>query len=153
SYVIVYSDGTVAANSAGGSVIWNHGSLEFTQWTGRYPTVRNGVATPSTPTIAIGFDPINPLLEAREHPFIVGDLNGDGVDDVALAHFFYHVISIDGYNGGNGVRNGGTFVTVLDGRNGNLLWSHMYPGYVSNLAIEDGMLVVADKTGNVDDFL
>ncbi len=38
---------------------------------------------------------------------------------------------------------------MLDGRTGNLVWSHMYPGYVRNLAIENNMLVIANQTGNV----
>ena len=151
SYVIVHSDGSVSANSATGDVIWNHASLEFTQWTGRYPTLKSGAEpTPLTPIVSLGFDPIDPF---SEQPFAVGDLNGDGVDDIAIAHYFTAVAAIDGYNGGNGVRNGGTFVSVLDGRTGNLVWSYMYPGSVHNLAIENGMLIVGSETGDVRGFL
>jgi hypothetical protein len=98
---------------------------------------------PFDPSIHLGIDPIDPFHEAGEHPFATGDLTGDGVDDVAVAHFFAP--------GTNAIAGpvGGTFVSVLDGRTGNLVWSHMYPGYVNNLAIEDGMLIVADETGNL----
>ncbi len=96
SYVIVHSDGTVAANSAEGNALWSHASFDFTRWTGRYPTVKTGYETPSTPVVALGLDPIDPYQPAGEHPFTVGDLTGDGVDDVAVAHFFAAVIAMDG---------------------------------------------------------
>ncbi len=142
SYVIVHGDGAVTATGESGDIIWNHGSLDFTRWTGRYPPYQNGNVVIFNPLVPLGVDPIDPFLQRGEHPFAVGDLNGDGIDDVAVAHFFQ-----PGVNAIAGV--GGTLVTVLDGANGNLIWSHMYPGYVNNLAIDSGMLVVADESGDL----
>jgi hypothetical protein len=142
SYAIVYGDGAVTATTENGDVIWNHGSLDFTQWTGRYPPYQNGNVVIFNPSVQLGLDPIDPFQHAGEHPFATGDLTGDGIDDLAVAHFF-----TPGANAIAGV--GGSLVTVLDGSSGNLVWSRMYPGYVNNLAIDDAMLVVADDTGDL----
>lgn len=143
SHVVVHSDGTVAAYSAAGDVLWNHASFEVTAWTGRFPPPNSGGdRVPSTPFVTMGFDPINPYLAVSANPFVTGDLTGDGVDDIAIAHLFFKVISIDG--------NGGSMLTLLDGVTGNRLWSTMYPGRVSELAIHDGYIVVASDTGDAN---
>ena len=142
SYVIVHCDGAVTATTENGDVVWNHASLDFTRWTGRYPPYQNGNVVIFNPTVQLGVDAIDPFQQTGEHAFVTGDLTGDGIDDVAIAHFFP-----PGANAIVGV--GGTLVSVLDGRTGNLVWSRMYPGYVNNLAIDNATLVVADESGDV----
>jgi hypothetical protein len=142
SYLTVHSTGTIMAMTPGGDIIWSRPALDFTERTGRYPYPPPDwpPITASLPVMPIGLDPLDPSVEAGAHSFAVGDLTGDGVDDVAAAHFFYPTICIDG--------NGGTLVSVMDGRSGAFIWSRMYPGYVNELAIADRTLVVASETGD-----
>ena len=42
----------------------------------------------------------------------------------------------------------GTFVSVLDGRTGRMLFHEVEPGYVTQLAITGGRLIVGDETGD-----
>jgi hypothetical protein len=148
SYLVVHGGGAVAAHAPGGEVLWNQPSFQFTEWTGRYPPNNaSGSVTPTTPVVQLGVDPVNPFIEAGAHPFDVGDLNGDGVDDVAIAEYFAGVTAIGPT--ATGTNRSNTYVFVLDGASGALIWSHMYAGYVNNLAIGSGMLVVAHESGNL----
>ena len=141
SFLAVHGGGVVTALSANGDVLWNQPSLNFTKRTGRYPLLN----LPFSPNIPFGFDPANPYTEVGAHPFAVGDLNGDGIADVAVAHFFRATGAIR--------TQSGTLVSVLDGRNGNFIWSHLYNGYVPELLIKNGTLVVALEIGDYNSSL
>jgi PKD repeat protein len=136
SYVVVHSGGAVSAVSKDGAVVWNRPAGAFMIRTGRPPPGSH----PLSPLILMGVDPIDPFIVLGEHPFGVGDLTGDGVADVAVAHVFIPGSAIAG--------DGASQVSVLDGRTGAFLWSRLYPGYVANVLVEGDVLVVANTTGN-----
>lgn len=147
-YFVVHGDGTVSAVDGDGNTIWRQPSFQFTQWTGRHPPDNSaGDVAPTLPLVHFGLDPVDPFREVGEHPFDVGDLNGDGVDDIAIAISFDGVTAI-GPNE-SGMNRSNVYVFVLDGASGALIWSHIYAGYVNNLAIAGGMLVVAHESGNL----
>jgi PKD repeat protein len=136
TYVVVHANGTVSALSAEGTVLWNRPAAAFMKRTGRPPKGFHHL----NPVVLMGTDPIEPFVAAGEHPFAVGDLTADGVADVAVAHYFVSGVGIAG--------DGGSQISVLDGRTGEFVWSRFYPGFLTNVLIEGSVLVVADRTGN-----
>lgn len=128
--------GMVTALDGEGAMRWRRTAIAFVERTGFPPPGTMHII----PQILMGFEPADTRYIKGEHPFATGDLNGDGVADVAVAHFF---------NGGAGIAGRArSQVAVLDGVNGEFLWSQLYPGFVTNLAIEGATLVVANETGD-----
>lgn len=90
-----------------------------------------GIDTPKSPVVSLPDArtryPVNPFQSWINNPFIasqenllaVGDVNADGTDDVAVAHYpsFYE----------GETWTAGAFVTVLDGGDGGTLWWRRYP--------------------------
>lgn len=143
-WLSIYSSGTVTRLDAKGSPVWTRTSHSLmTDW---------GVTPKSSfqpeeyvPELYEGYNPYQPSSTGQS-PYTTGDFNHDGTDDLAVA---YNV-------GSNPARNftspgsdlqSGTFVTVLDGRTGGTLYSKLLPGYIGSLLVQDGKLVVADRTG------
>ncbi|MFK0171624.1 hypothetical protein ACIQU5_22760 [Streptomyces sp. NPDC090306] len=143
-WLSIYSSGSVTRLNAKGSPVWTRTSHSLmTDW---------GVKPKSSiqpeeyvPELYEGYDPYQPSSTGQS-PYATGDFNHDGTPDLAVA---YNV-------GSNPVRDftspgsdlaSGTFVTVLDGRTGGTLYSKLLPGYVGSLLVQNGELVVADRTG------
>ena len=138
AYVRVYGNGDVAANAGDGRMLWMLHAHTF--------SVRAGVERPHTlPMVALGGDPVDPFTRAGENPFAVGDLTGDGVADVAVGHSVW--ASAEQTLAGTIVPG---IVTVIDGHTGDIVWDHPYPGHPTNVAIQGGMLVVTNQTGEPD---
>ena len=131
----VHGYGDVAVHRPGGEVAWSRSGMSFYGDWGVDPWI--------VPIVPMGSSPIDPLVIASERPFAVGDLTGDGTDDVAVSHY---VRAVDP---GGTTTSGGSFVTVLDGADGAALWNGAYPGYVTQLLVRGGELLVGNETGNV----
>ncbi|OIJ67062.1 hypothetical protein WN71_015205 [Streptomyces mangrovisoli] len=140
----IYSSGTVTRTDAKGDPVWTRTSHSLmTDW-GVKPT-SSLQAEEYVPELYEGYNPYQPSSTGKS-PYATGDFNHDGVADLAVA---YNV-------GSNPVREftspgsdlqTGTFLTVLDGRTGSTLYSKLLPGYVGSMLVQDGKLVVADRTG------
>lgn len=144
SFVRFHGFGDVAAHGPDGEQLWNRAAMSFyDDW---------GIDNRLVPFVLMGVAPINPLTRASDRAFAVGDLTGDGVEDIALSH--YLVVpqneESEDLNEGARVRRLST-VTVLDGRDGATLWFRRYPGYVTHVLTMDGVLVVANETGDEND--
>ncbi len=163
SYAAVFGFGAVVAHAADGRVLWSRdtGSL-YRDWHVQWLTKSYLV----TPQLAWGTNPVDPLQFAGParnavsdvSPFAVGDLTGDGVADIATADIVGVNTSPEVNCGGAHCKwpfdipgsdlHLGTFVTVLDGRTGRMVYSELEPGYVTQLTADRGRLLIGDETGD-----
>ncbi|HUR68080.1 MAG TPA: PQQ-binding-like beta-propeller repeat protein [Candidatus Thermoplasmatota archaeon] len=123
----------VALLAADGSTLWER-PMDALYRELDVPLTR-GAWAPLWPDAA---DPFERLTTGK--PYATGDLNGDGIADVAVAHLVTDIVTQTSLSGR-------AVVSVLDGATGATLALHTYSGIVRHLAIQDGMLLVADETG------
>ncbi|MFE6995005.1 hypothetical protein ACFVAE_03540 [Microbacterium sp. NPDC057659] len=97
------------------------------------------------PSMFQGFSPYQPSSVGR-HPFAQLDVNGDGVSDVAVAYQLGTDPQIAFQTPGSDLTSG-TFVSVIDGATGDMVWHELIPGSVGSMLAQDGKLVVAQNTG------
>ncbi|MGW2965150.1 hypothetical protein ACWDGI_42830 [Streptomyces sp. NPDC001220] len=143
-WVGVFSGGTVARYDAQGKQVWGRGATSL---------YKDWQVTPDNwfqpydylPNLYVGYNPYQ-MSASGKHPYVTGDFNDDGVDDVAVA---YTVGDWPGrpYSSPGSQLHYGTFVTVLDGRTGKAAWHKLLPGSVGTMLVQDGKLLVADSTG------
>ncbi|MFE2578694.1 hypothetical protein [Streptomyces sp. NPDC059378] len=143
-WVGVFSGGTVARYDAEGKQVWGRGATSL---------YKDWQVTPDNwfqpydylPNLYVGYNPYQ-MSASGKHPYVTGDFNDDGVDDVAVA---YAVGDWPGrpYSSPGSQLHYGTFVTVLDGRTGKAAWHKLLPGSVGTMLVQDGKLIVADSTG------
>lgn len=143
-WVALSSGGSITRYDAQGDPVWQKSTSSlYDDWQVKpvnayQPQVFNAV-------MSEGYDPYSPGSSGR-HPFAQADFNGDGVADIAVAYSVGQYPSRPFTSPGSDLPSG-TFVNVLDGRTGRMLWHQLLPGYVGSLLVQDGKLVVADTTG------
>lgn len=161
-FLQVHAFGAVSRRSADGRTVWQRdsGGL-YRDWGLRWQQP----SFVSTPQLAWGSNPVNPLqfsgagtgLVDDTAPYTVGDLSQDGVPDVAVAETVgvnmtsqsaCQPLCRSPFDVTGSDLHLGTFVTVLDGRSGRTLYDELEPGYVTQLAIAGGRLLVGDETGD-----
>jgi hypothetical protein len=160
-YVVAHAFGTIAMVGADGKTAWQVGTGSlYKDWDLTWQ--RPGFTY--TPELAWGTDPFNPLEFLGEdsglindvNPVAAGELNGNV--DVAVAEtvgtfitpqspFFLFTTGLP-FNVPGSSLHVGTFVTVLDARTGKLVYDELDPGYVTQLAIAGGRLIVGNETGD-----
>lgn len=157
-YVALHSLGDVERVSASGATSWRVDSTDlYKDW---HLTFDSG-STP-TPQLAWSSEQDNPLIYGRapepaindQTPYAVGDLGGGGPDVVVAENVGITLSSLSGCGNcrepftvpGSDVHLG-TFLTVLDGRDGHMLFSQLEPGIVSQLALDHGRLLVGEELG------
>ncbi|WP_329139840.1 PQQ-binding-like beta-propeller repeat protein [Streptomyces sp. NBC_01476] len=156
----VYSLGVVSRVHADGSTVWQRSTASlYRDW---HLTFTNPGYV-ATPQLVVGTDPADPFYVTTGQPFAmggtqpyaVGDLNGDGAADVAVAETVG--VNLGAASCGNcgwpfsvpgSDLHFGTFVTVLDGRTGATLHSELDPGFVTQLAVTGKDLIIGDETGS-----
>ncbi len=161
-YLAVHSFGTLSVTGANGRTLWQRDTASlYRDWGVRWQDPADYVSAPQVPW---GTNPVIPLqfaggvasLIGDVTPYAVGDLGGSRSPDVAVAEVVG--TSLTGESScefcawpfsvpGSPVHLG-TFVSVLDGRTGRMLFHEVEPGYVTQLAITGGRLVVGDETGD-----
>jgi hypothetical protein len=143
-WVGVFSGGTVARYDAQGKQVWGRGATSL--YKGWQVTPNNWFQPyPYLPNLYAGYNPYQ-MSATGKHPYVTGDFNGDGVDDVAVAYAVGDWPFRPFSSPGSQV-DYGTFLTVLDGRTGKTAWRKLLPGFVGTMLVQDGKLVVADSTG------
>lgn len=143
-WAAVFSGGTVARYNAKGLPVWQITSHELmTDWQVK-PTL-SYQPEEYTPVLYEGYDPYQPDSTGT-HPYAQLDVNHDGVADIAVA-YSVGASPARPFTSPGSTLEYGTFVSILDGRTGKMLWHTLVPGYVGSLLAEDGKLVVADRTG------
>ncbi|HEU5419580.1 MAG TPA: hypothetical protein VFV41_17965 [Streptosporangiaceae bacterium] len=160
-YLRLHGEGPVAAMSASGKVLWQVTSADLyaawhLQW--QHP----GGLVP-TPELLGGNPPGNPFVEAGlvdnivtdDHSYAVGHLAGVSAPVVAVAQVVgVPLVATRCFNcsqpfsvPGSSVHLG-TFVTVLSARTGAVLYTELDPGFVTQVVITGGMLLLGDETGS-----
>lgn len=161
-YVVLHSSGSVSLVDGDGRTAWQLGTHNLYQdWnlTWQQPGFTQ------TPQVDWGTDPVNPLEFSGAAPGLVNDVNpvaaGElgGQDDVAVAETVGSYITA-GYaqsicpwcqwpfNVPGSNVHVGTFVSVLDGHTGRMLYHELVPGFVTQLAISGGRLIVGQEDGD-----
>ena len=125
----VHSYGAVGVTRLDGTPVWSRTDVSFVH---EVSTLRAYMV----PFVFMGRDPLDPTMPVGEHPFAVADLTGDGVSDVAVAHYVSRLAEPTRAT-----------VDVLDGTSGRTVWKGMYSGRVTELTTVGNVLVVAQETG------
>ncbi|NUS15342.1 MAG: hypothetical protein HOY69_28785 [Streptomyces sp.] len=143
-WVGIFSGGSVTRYDAHGNPVWQRTAHSlYTDWQAKAQV--SYLAQEFTPVLYEGYDPYQPS-SIGTHPYAQGDFNDDGVADVAVAYSVGDSPPRPFTSPGSTLRSG-TFVSVLDGRTGAMLWHKLVPGYVGSMLVQDVRLIVADRTG------
>ncbi|NGO77807.1 VCBS repeat-containing protein [Streptomyces sp. YC504] len=140
-YFTVHSLGNIQLHRADGSTAWARTNTSlYADW--QVKPLRPWQQEPYPARILMGYNAVSPFAPSSDQGYDTGDLTGDGIPDLVFAASVgdspYRPFSSPGSS-----LYTGTFVTVLDGRTGNTLWSKIY-SYASMVKIVDGTLLVAD---------
>jgi hypothetical protein len=161
-YAVVNAFGEVSMVGASGATEWRLDTQQLYHDWGL--TWQQSSPVTKYPQLPWGTDPVNPLglagpstgLVNDVHPAAAGVLDGRPVVAVAMTA---GVGMAPGYGclmcpntwqfdvPGSSVHLG-TFVNVIDARTGRMLYHELDPGYVTQLAIADGRLIVGDENGD-----
>ncbi|MEE4545613.1 hypothetical protein V2S66_27055 [Streptomyces sp. V4-01] len=143
-WVSVFSGGGLTRYDAAGKPVWTTtGEQLYKDWDA---TNTNWYQDePFTAVMYEGYDPYQPGSTGA-HPYAQADLNHDGVADVAVAYSVGASPDRPFTAPGTDLSSG-TFISVLDGRTGRMLWHTAVPGTVGSLLTENGKLFAADATG------
>ena len=161
-YLAVHSFGTLSMVGPDGRTLWQRDTARLYQdWGVQW---QNPAAYVNAPQVPWGANPVNPLQFAGGvaglindvTPYAVGDLGGSRSPDVAVAEVVGTSLLGESscefcawpFNVPGSSVHLGTFVSVLDGRTGRMLFHEVEPGYVTQLAITGGRLIVGDETGD-----
>ncbi|SEK93731.1 S53 family peptidase [Streptacidiphilus jiangxiensis] len=143
-WVSVFSGGGLARYDKAGKPVWTTtGEQLYGDW-----QVKPTVAYQDEPFTAVmyeGYDPYQPG-SVGTHPYAQADFNHDGVADVAVAYSVGASPDRPFTSPGSDLSSG-TFLSVLDGRTGRMLWHTLVPGTVGSLLTEGGKLIAAEQTG------
>ena len=161
-YLAVHSFGTLSMVGPDGRTLWQRDTARLYQdWGVQW---QNPAAYVNAPQVPWGANPVNPLQFAGGvaglindvTPYAVGELGGSRSPDVAVAEVVGTSLLGESscefcawpFNVPGSSVHLGTFVSVLDGRTGRMLFHEVEPGYVTQLAITGGRLIVGDETGD-----
>ncbi|WP_052226322.1 hypothetical protein [Microbacterium mangrovi] len=143
-WIAMTSAGNVARYDKNGDAVWSIGAHDLdAAWQATYDLPYTG--NDFTPALYEGFNPYQ-MSSTGTHPYAQLDVNHDGTPDVAVAYNLgsstdipFHVPDSD--------LSTGTFINVLDGKTGRMLWHTLVPGTVGSLLAQDGQLIAAETTG------
>lgn len=164
-YAVVSSFGSVSAVSPSGASLWQATTQGlYRSWGVSFQQTQPVIPYPQLPW---GTDPVNPLeLVGPGSPGLVNDANPvaagvlGGRPVVAVAETGGINIDAENIGGCPGCLTTwpfsvpgsdihiGTFVSVLDARTGHMLWHTLDGGFVTQLAITGGRLVIGDEDGD-----
>jgi hypothetical protein len=162
-YAVVHAFGTVSVVGASGKTQWQLDTRQlYKDWA---VTWQDKTSYTEYPQLAWNTSPTNPLEFAGEgdgnlndvNPAATGVLDGRPVvavaetvgvnmtneSDLANLNNFTWPFSVPGSS-----LHLGTFVSVLDARTGQMIYHEVDPGYVTQVAIAGGRLIVGDETGD-----
>lgn len=98
-----------------------------------------------TPVMYEGFNPYQ-MGSTGTHPYAQIDANHDGTPDIAVAYNMGTDPEIT-FTVPDSDLSTGTFISVLDGKTGAMLWHTLVPGTVGSMLAQDGRLIAAETTG------
>ncbi|UJP09415.1 hypothetical protein L2X99_13395 [Microbacterium sp. KUDC0406] len=143
-WVGVSNAGGLARYDAHGDLKWQIGAHDLSAaWQVDYESPFT--TEDLTPVMFQGFNPYQPGSTGR-HPFAQLDVTGDHVADVAVAYQL-GVAPMEPFRVPGSDLTSGTFVSVVDGATGDMVWHTLIPGTVGSMHAQDGKLIVAQNTG------
>ncbi|OIV39469.1 hypothetical protein BIV57_01145 [Mangrovactinospora gilvigrisea] len=143
-WAAIFSGGTVARYGADGKPVWQRDSHSlFADW--QVKPTNSYQDEEYAPVLYQGYNPYQPS-SVGQHPFAQADFNGDGTADIAVAYDVGDNPPRPFTTPGSDLHSG-TFISILDGRTGTMLWHTLLPGTVGSLTTQHGQLIVADTTG------
>lgn len=135
-YFTLHSLGNVQRHEADGATAWTRTTDSlYSEWGVR--SWRPWETDLYRPHLVLGYNAVSPFTASSDQGYDTGDLSGDGVDDVVFS------TSVGSSPPGWSAKVG-TYVTVLDGRTGDTLWSKFY-NYAGHVKIVGDTLLVADS--------
>ena len=162
-YAVVHAFGTVSMVGASGKAQWQLDTQQlYRDWAVTWQGTENFTEYPQ---LAWGTDPVDPLEFTGAADGLVNDTNPaatgvlDGRPVVAVAETVGVNTSPESFLErcpacswpftvpGSSLHLG-TFVSVLDARTGRMIYHEVDPGYVTQLAVAGGRLIVGDETGD-----
>jgi PQQ enzyme repeat/PQQ-like domain len=162
-YAVAHAFGTVSVVGASGKTQWQVDTQQlYKNWA---VTWQDPESFTEYPQLNWGTDPVDPLEAVGEADGLVNDMNPaatgllDGRPVVAVAETVGVNMSPESFISRCGACSWpfsvpgsslhlGTFVSVLDARTGRMIYHELDPGYVTQLAIAGGRLIVGDETGD-----
>ncbi|WP_425832129.1 FG-GAP repeat domain-containing protein [Streptomyces fractus] len=141
SYFTVHSLGNVQLHKADGSTAWARDNASFyTDWQAKPTQVWRTEPYPAR--IQMGYNAVAPYAPYSDQGFDTADLTGDGTKDIVLSASV-GIGDPRTITTPDSSLKAGTFVTVLDGKTGNTVWSKLY-AYATNVKVVDGTLLIAN---------
>ncbi|MFE2023063.1 FG-GAP repeat domain-containing protein [Streptomyces sp. NPDC059499] len=142
-YFTVHSLGNIQLHNADGSTAWARTNTSlYTDW--QVKPLQAWRVEPYPARIVMGYNAVSPFSPYSDQGYDTGDLTGDGVPDIVFSAAVGFSPAPRAFTSPGSSLSTGTFVTVLDGRTGNTLWSKLY-SYVTNVKIVDGTLLLANS--------
>lgn len=118
AFVRVHAYGAVVAMADAGRPLWYRSATShYADW---------GIESRAVPLVLVGSAPSSPLALVSENPFAVGDVTGDGHDDVVVAHYVFSPAALKG-----------SYATLLDGLTGVTLWWQRFEGFLTHVVAAD----------------
>ncbi|HEX6453314.1 MAG TPA: PQQ-binding-like beta-propeller repeat protein [Trebonia sp.] len=162
-YAVVHAFGSVSVVGASGQTQWQLDTQQlYKDWAVTWQPAQSFTEYPQ---LAWGTDPVDPLEFVGEANGLINDANPaatgvlDGRPVVAVAETVGVNMSPEAFIGrclgcswpftvpGSSLHMG-TFVSVLDARTGQMIYHEVDPGFVTQVAIAGGRLIVGDETGD-----
>ncbi|MFE1953247.1 FG-GAP repeat domain-containing protein [Streptomyces sp. NPDC059524] len=142
SYFTVHSLGNVQLHKADGSTAWARTNASYyTDW--QVKPLQVWRAEPYPARIVMGYNAITPSSPYSDQGFDTADLTGDGTKDLVFSAAVGMTPMPRAFTSPGSSLSQGTFVSVLDGKTGNMLWSKLY-AYATNVKVVDGTLLIAN---------
>ncbi|WP_306318472.1 MULTISPECIES: VCBS repeat-containing protein [unclassified Streptomyces] len=143
SYFTVHSLGNVQLHKADGSTAWARTNASYYKdW--QVKPLQPWRAEPYPARVLMGYNAVNPFAPSSDQGFDTADLTGDGTKDIVFSAAVGSTPMPRPFTSPGSSLSTGTFVTVLDGRTGNTVWSKLY-SYVTNVKVVDGTLLLANS--------
>ena len=135
-YFTLHSFGNVQRHAADGETTWTRTTRSlYAEWGVR--SWRAWERELYRPQLVFGYNAVSPFTPNSDQGYATGDLSGDGQDDLVFS-------TAVGTSPAGWSSKVGTYVTVLDGRTGDTLWSKLY-SFAAQLTVVDETLLIADS--------
>ncbi|HSZ43297.1 MAG TPA: hypothetical protein VK817_25315 [Trebonia sp.] len=158
-YAVVRSDGEVSLVGASGATTWQDDTQQlYKDWD---LTWQDPDGVTEYPELSWGTDPVDPLDFTGAGSGLINDVNPaaagvlDGRPVVAVAETVGVAMTASfcpnctwPFSVPGSDIHLGTFVSVLDARTGRMLYHEVDPGYVTQVAIAGGRLIIGDEDGD-----
>nr|WSW65892.1 VCBS repeat-containing protein [Streptomyces sp. NBC_00995] len=141
-YLAISSMGVIQRLHRDGGKVWSRTNASYyDDW--RVTPLRIWQKDPKPVRVLMGYNAVSPFSPNSDLGHDTGDLTGDGVPDLAVT-MSVGIAPYRPFTSPGSTLPNGTFVSVLDGSTGKMLWSRLY-AYAAEVRLADDTLIVADE--------